>query len=72
MNIDMLTVTLGIATELQDKVDRLEAINADLLEALQDMILATRRRMVVYFLSTEEEAVLAKAVAVVAKAEGLT
>ena len=38
MNTSMLEVTLGIANELQGRVDRLEAINAELLEALIFMV----------------------------------
>ena len=34
---NMLMATLGIATELQDRVDRLEATNAELLEALMEI-----------------------------------
>ena len=33
MDNNMLMATLGIATELQNRVDRLEAINAELLGA---------------------------------------
>ena len=55
---------------LQTEVDRLEAINAELLESLRAMILATHHRMVVFQLSTEEEAIFARAEAVVARVEG--
>ena len=52
-------------------IGRLEAVNADLLKSLQDMILMTHRGSVTYLLSTEQEVVLAKAEAVVARVKGV-
>ena len=52
-------------------IGRLEAVNAELLAALQDTILMTHRGSVVHLLSTEQEDVLAKAEAVVARVKGV-
>ena len=51
--------------------ERLETTNAELLRALREMILSTRRRMQVMSISTETEAILYMAEGVVARAEGL-
>ena len=62
-------VEFGLADNLAANA-KLIAAAPDLLEALQAMILMTRRGSVVYLLSTEQEAVLAEAEAVVARVEG--